>query len=451
MGPKRTMLDFFKPTNVDNNQSQSETNNVMEDGANNPQSIVDDEIIMEESPRIETEKKNDTSNLGDINLDSLVRDPCLRPSFMDYPINQHDKIRRAYVKHGPYQLRKSKYVQSLSSSNSGNRSFQQAWFSKFWWLEYSEIIDAAYLFPCYLFYKNPIGRAGSETFIKKGFRNWKKVNCGQDCSFLKHEGKTSASAHNYYVRCYENLKNQLCHIENVIEKQTNQEIADNRLRVRTSIEMIKWLIVQACALRGHDERPGSKNQGNFLELIKLVASYNNDVEKVVLENDPQNARCTSPDVQKEILQIFATNVQKSIREEIGNAKFCLIVDECRDESKKEQMVIVVRFVHRDGYVKERFLDLVHVKDTSAITLKDEILSSLSFHKLDVQDIRGQGYDGAMLREIAVNGSTPSQKGDASFALTELLSFDFVFVMHLMKKIMRKTDKLCQAFNVNLKI
>ncbi|XP_071726894.1 uncharacterized protein [Rutidosis leptorrhynchoides] len=568
MTSKRTMFDFFKPTNVDDHQSQQEVDNVMEEVAKNSQAHVGDDYIMDEPPRVESEK-NDASNSGELKLDSLVRDPGLRPSFMDYPINQHDEIRRAYIKHGPYQLRKSKYPQSSSGSGSGNRSFQEAWFRKFWWLEYSEKTDAAYCFPRYLFNKKPIGRAGSETFIKQGFKNWRKVNCGQDCPFVKHVGKTSASAHNYSVKCYEDLKNQIGHIEHVIEKQTTKEIIDSRLRVRTSVETIKWLTMQACALRGHDERPDSKNQGNFLELLKLIASYNKDVEKVVLQNAPQNARYTSPDEQKEILQIFARNVQQSIRDEIGKSKFCLIVDECRDESKKEQMAIVVRFVDREGYVKERFLDLVHVKDTSALTLKNEILSSLSFHKLDVQDIRGQGYDGAsnmrgewnglqalilkecpyayyihcfahqlqlalvsaskdvvevhkffknlnfiinvidssskrhdqlqdaqiseiahlaeigelesgkganqiqslqrpgdtrwsshyrsirsllklygpaivVLREIAINGSTPSQRGDASFALTELLSFDFVIVVHLMKKIMKSTDKLCQS-------
>ena len=54
------------------------------------------------------------------------------------------------------------------------------------------------------------------------------------------------------------------------------------------------------------------------------------------------------------------------------------------------MAIVVRFVDRDGHVKERFLDLIHIKDTTSVTLKNEILSSLSYHKLSVQDVRGQG-------------------------------------------------------------
>ncbi|GJX82221.1 zinc finger MYM-type protein 1-like protein [Tanacetum coccineum] len=232
------------------------------------------------------------------------------------------------------------------------------------------------------------------------------------------------------------------------------------------------------------------------------------------------------------------------------------------------MAIVVRFVDRNGFIKERFLDLVHVKDTNALTLKNEILSSLSHLKLDVQDIRGQGYDGAsnmrgewnglqalilnecpfayyvhcfahqlqlalvaaskdvsevhtffkhlnfivnvigsstkrndqlqdaqlaeishlakigeleggrganqmqniqrpgdtrwslhfksicslvrlfgptheVLNDICIGRSTGPQKGDAKYALTHLLSFDFVLVLHLMKKIMEITDKLCK--------
>ena len=85
---------------------------------------------------------------------------------------------------------------------------------------------------------------------------------------------------------------------------------------------------------------------------------------------------------------MASNVQTAIRNEIGDAKFCLIVDESRDESRKEQMAVVIRFVDKEGFVRERFLDLVHVHDTNSATLKQEICSVLSTHNLDVQNIRG---------------------------------------------------------------
>ncbi|KAI3715955.1 hypothetical protein L6452_22949 [Arctium lappa] len=382
MSKKRT-IDFFFKRKEDVNDPQPHPDN------DNLVDVVD----IEENIRAELEKI-DVSNLEKVKIDSLIRDPGARPSILSYPSNQRDEIRRAYIKLGPYQLHKSKFPFSPTGPNGNMRSFQAAWFKNFWWLEYSEKIDAAFCFPCYLFNKKPIGRAGSDRFTVVGFSKWKKVNCGKDCAFVIHEGKTPTSAHNFSVRCYEDLKNQLCHIENVIEKQTTQQVMNNRLRLKTSIEAIKWLTFQACALRGHDERPNSRNQGNFLELIKFIASYNKNVDDVVLENDPQNAKYTSPDIQKEILRVYATNVQEAIRDEIGTSKFCLIVDESQDESKKEQMAIVVRFVDRNGYVKERFLDLVHVKDTTSLTLRNEISSSLSFHKLDVQDIRGQGYDGA---------------------------------------------------------
>ncbi|KAJ1687974.1 hypothetical protein LUZ63_019364 [Rhynchospora breviuscula] len=243
-------------------------------------------------------------------------------------------------------------------------------------------------------YERDPGKFGSDTFTVKGFQNWKKVNNGKECAFLVHMGQGSNSAHNFAVQRCDDLKNSMSHIENVIVKRNKKVVLDSRLRLKTSIDAVRWLTFQACAFRGHDESSESMNQGNFLEMIKILATYNNSVKEVVLENAPKNAKYTSSTVQKEILHTFAHKVQKTIREEIGNNKFCLIVDESRDASKKEQMGIVVRFVDKEGFIRERFLDLVHVKDTAALTLKNSICSVLSHNNLSVLDIRGQGYDGA---------------------------------------------------------
>ena len=54
-----------------------------------------------------------------------------------------------------------------------------------------------------------------------------------------------------------------------------------------------------------------------------------------------------------------------------------MVDEARDESKKEQMAIIFRFVCKEGLIQERFLDLVHVLDTTALTLKESICAVFS--------------------------------------------------------------------------
>ena len=79
-------------------------------------------------------------------------------------------------------------------------------------------------------------------------------------------------------------------------------------------------------------------------------------------------------------------MKKVIREEIDDAKFCIMVNEARDESTKEQITVVFRYVDVEGFVKEHFFGLIHVVDTAALTLKKGIYSLLSQHYLDIQNI-----------------------------------------------------------------
>ena len=55
-------------------------------------------------------------------------------------------------------------------------------------------------------------------------------------------------------------------------------------------------------------------------MIKLLAYYNKEVDQLVLQNAPQNARYTSSTISKEILHASAEKEQKEIREEICDAK-----------------------------------------------------------------------------------------------------------------------------------
>ncbi|XP_060974109.1 uncharacterized protein LOC133039273 [Cannabis sativa] len=266
----------------------------------------------------------------DINL--LERDPGIRPLIWEYPPEKRDEVRRAYIKAGPYQIILSSYQKS---EEAHSRSFQSSWVKLFpSWLEYSPKVDAAFCLPCFLFHSKD-APPRLDAFTINGFRSWKKVR-GKNCAFLAHIGDDINSPHRNSEKAVADLMNQPIHIGRRFANFTSQEIADNRLRLKTSIEGIRWLAFQACPFR----------------------------------------------------------VRNAIREEIGDAKFSVIVDEARDESKKEQMSIVLRFVDKDGYVQERFFGLIHVKDTAAITLKEGIFSILSNYSLDVQSIRGQGYDGA---------------------------------------------------------
>ncbi|GKA09111.1 hypothetical protein Tco_0688442 [Tanacetum coccineum] len=163
---------------------------------------------MEESHEVQVEPEtNDTFNSNKIKLDCLIRDPHLRPPILSYLVNQKDEIRRSYIRLGPYQLVESNYPLTLCGPHK--RSFQATWFKRFWWLEYFDKNDAAFSFPCYLFGRKPIGRVGSNTFTLKGFNSWRKVNGGKHCPFVSHDGKTRALAHNFPIKCYEDLKSKV--------------------------------------------------------------------------------------------------------------------------------------------------------------------------------------------------------------------------------------------------
>jgi hypothetical protein len=70
-------------------------------------------------------------------------------------------------------------------------------------------------------------------------------------------------------------------------------------------------------------------------MLELLASFNEQVGALILDNAPQNAKYTSHQIQFFFLHVFARNVQSSIRHDIGDARFCLIIDEARDESRRE--------------------------------------------------------------------------------------------------------------------
>ncbi|XP_025625069.1 uncharacterized protein [Arachis hypogaea] len=381
MSKFKTIDTFFKRKDQENEDASTITTPILEGSSN---------FITSSSSLNSSKRPRLLPNQLDVFR--LERDPGMRPMIWKFPPNKRDEICRAYIKVGPNQPILDNYP---FSGDKSHRRFQASWFKLFpSWLEYSIEDDAIYCFPCFLFAKEPSINTGSNAFIENGFRNWKKVNSGKECALLNHIGKGPNSFHHKALKSCDDLMKQSQHIDRLLHKQTSEEIEKNRIRLGASIDCIRWLTFQGCAYRGHDESQSSSNRGNFLEMLKFLGSYNERVKQNVLENAPKNAKYTSNDVQKEILHILATKVRNSIREEIGDAKFCIIVDEARDESKKEQMAIVLRFVTLDGFVKERFFDLVHVTDTCATTLKKELISVLSHYNLQVENIRGQGYDGA---------------------------------------------------------
>ncbi|XP_074574014.1 uncharacterized protein LOC141830490 [Curcuma longa] len=257
MGKNKTLHSFFK-------RKRDEMDSEEQVDASFPQVHESDEVSPIISPsNIDTkspEKQEEVSNRGEVifrGIEFLERDPGLRPQIWEYPINQRDEVRRTYLKLGPMQPQLDEYK---PSGPPGHK------------------------------HSNLNKRSGFDVFTVQGYSDWKRVRNGKKCAFLTHVGSSPCSNHNNALRSCQDLLNQSGHVENIINVHTNKEREKNRLRLKVSVAA----------------------------LVKLLAEFNPEVEKVVMENTP---------------------VCKHIRDEIGDSKFSIIVDETCDVAKREQMTL----------------------------------------------------------------------------------------------------------------
>ncbi|KAK5819131.1 hypothetical protein PVK06_024092 [Gossypium arboreum] len=148
------------------------------------------------------------------------------------------------------------------------------------------------------------------------------------------------------------------------------------------------------------------------------------------------------------------------------------MDKAYDKSKKEKMTIVLRFVDKEGFICEQIFDVVHVKNTTSLALEKETCKVLLCHCLNVDDIHGQGYDGAsdaqwrshlaylnslmrmfnyvcvVLQDI-IKFNNLTQMSEADGIYDTITSVEFVFILDFMIEMLGITNDLCQALQYKL--
>jgi hypothetical protein len=143
----------------------------------------------------------------------IERDPGKRKRMCDHPVNERDRIRRAYLSAGPFQPKLAQYPSRQCGKQV--RRCQEHWYDKFRWLEYSPTEDKAYCFYCFLFLDNSPS-SNLSALATVGFNNWKRVSQGEKCAFLTHVGSSPSSYHNVCVRNTEILMRPGHHIDKVM-------------------------------------------------------------------------------------------------------------------------------------------------------------------------------------------------------------------------------------------
>eukprot|EP00258_Populus_trichocarpa_P022501 XP_024438520.1 zinc finger MYM-type protein 1 [Populus trichocarpa] len=363
---------------------------------------------------------------------------------------------------GPYQPKLAEYPRTKSGRQY--RRFQYTWFDQFSWLEYSPSKDAVFCFPCFIF-ENKVPR--HLTFTTEGFRSWKRVNDGVRCALLMHVGSPT-SPHNNAVKFAEDLMKVSRHIDKVLNAQTVEEVQKNRLRLMITIESVRWLSLQACAFRVHDESSASNNRDTTSSTLKkeicdVLARYNLHIFNMRGQgyDGASNMRGAWNGLQALFLRdcpyayyvhCFAHRLQLALVATAGNeisiwlffSKLTTIINLICASPKRHtelhyaQAIEIAHMVatgeRETGRGANQIGNLHRSGTTRWSSHFDSICSLIDMYGATI----------TVLESMVQEGSSNSICGEAGGCLIVMKSFEFIFILYLMHKIMGITDLLCRA-------
>ncbi|XP_074296543.1 uncharacterized protein LOC141626797 [Silene latifolia] len=384
----------LEPQNLPNQEEQINDEQISEGESDNPS--IQEGNQSEHEGNSPTQEGNQSEEYNVLPLDP-PHDPGNRKPISSYRVNDRDALRRIYIGKGPCRPRPNGEFPQTFQGNKMRR-FKVLWYDKYDWLEYSEENNAAFCFCCYLF-KEPSSIPKANVFEIGGFKNWKNALD----RFKKYVGKGTSSSHKVAKQKYESFINKKESIIEIVEKVSDEAKSLYKCRLLRSLSCLRFLLRQGLAFREHNEKAKSSNKGNFLELLDWLVQNSESVAKVVLAKSPENHQVTCPTIQKELIKCCAQETTKLIIEDLNGDYFGLLADESSDVSHKEELAICLRYVNKDGKLCERFLGIVHVKNTTSLTLFEKIKKLLDGHSLSMSNIRGQGYDGASNMRGEFNG------------------------------------------------
>ena len=304
-------------------------------------------------------------------------------------------------------------------SGIGKRSMTKSWFTRRLakgqgeeiprtWLLYSPVNESAYCFCCLLF-PSSSANARLSLEVAGGFTSWRKPEkvAAHEASFSHRRSFSTWKEAEYGII-------QKKGIDTAVESHIQSERKRWREVLKRILDCIKFLASQNLALRGHVERLAtdkSTNLGNFLSLLKLLATYD-----PVLFNHLEHARLNpgavsylSPETQNEFIGLLASTVRNKLLCDIRRNKYYgIMFDSTPDIAHREQMCEVIRFVDVDFTTKkvtirEAFLGYILIHGKDAATVEDEIVHKLNADNLPLQDCRSQCYDNAAVMSGHISG------------------------------------------------
>lgn len=204
-----------------------------------------------------------------------------------------------------------------------NRSFRYEYYTDRPWLVYSTHLDGALCSPCVLFADYP-ARLSLQALVNSPFKRWFRVTN----AIKSHDSKPYHIDAVVKAKSFVNtIENPAFKVSNMLDSKKLANISNNRALLSHIIRAILYLSQQGQPLRGHDETKESKNRGNFIELLYLLAQYSPELEQHLQRHEKKtNVTYISPKSQNELLQLIGVEcIRSNLVKDIQEAKFYSIL------------------------------------------------------------------------------------------------------------------------------
>lgn len=293
-----------------------------------------------------------------------------------------------------------------------NRRFQSAWLDRYRWLSYSDLQQGAFCRVCVLFCGPEVGKgqhARTGALVSKPFQKWKQALEIFDAHESTKYHRDCQLAADNFIQTF--LGNAPSVVDQLDQGRQNQ-IRENRRKLQPVVETVLFCARQGLALRGHrDSGPldlsavSAENEGNFRALLRMRADCGDTALKDHLEGCPSNASYLSPAVQNQIIEISGEVIKERLVAKVNaSGCFAVLADETTDIAGIEQLTVCARYLNKDtDNIEEVFLGFVPIQDQSGRALADTIIKFLIDLGINMQHLRGQGYDGASSMAGRTNG------------------------------------------------